>query len=288
MKKRLIAIVILLSATTQAFADAENNINIDASVSHDDNLNRTPNHEFAFASLFATAGVGYNHNRVINNSSFIDYHLNLKYEDYQDTSGLNNTELTSGVSYHLKPSPGFTKATYIFKGDIRIADFETDIRDRTAYEASAIMSFWATNTVSIRTGVTARMRDSDSRVFDTIDYRLFINSDIILNRQSTLYATLNLLSGDLVSSVAQEDTNGNILDFVRQAEDIEFDPTFADNMVAYKVDTDVAAMTIGFNYVIARKQSLDLSIRYAIGKADYNVDYKASFINLSYLVSFRL
>jgi len=288
MKKILSVIVIFVIANSRSFADVDNNINFDASISHDDNLNKTPNHEFAFDSAFATAGAGYSHNRVINNKSIIDYHLSLKYEDYQDTSGLDNAEIIAGINYHIKPLPGFTKATYILKGNIRVADFETDIRDRTSYETSAIMSFWATNTVSLRTGLTARIQDSDSRVFDTTDYRLFINSDIILNKKSTLYTTLNLLTGDLVSTVDQADVNGNILDIVRQAEDIEFDPTFGDNMVAYRVDTDVAALTIGFNYVIARKQSMDFSVRHAVGKADYGVDYKASFINLSYLVSFRL
>jgi len=288
MKKRILVLIMFISACSQSLADTESNINLDVAISHDDNLNISPDDEFAIDSLFASVGASYNLNKKINYKSFFDSHLTLKYENYQDTDGLNNTEFSAGIGYNIKPGAGFTKATYILKGDIRVNDYETDIRDRTVYEATGIMSFWVTNTISMRTGLTARMRDSDSTVFDTKDFRLFINADLILNRKSTLYSTLNLLTGDLTSTIDQDDENEEILDLINQADAIEFDPTFGDNMIAYKVNTDIAALTLGYNYVFSRKQSLDFSARYAIGKADFNVDYNATFINFSYLVSFGL
>jgi len=183
---------------------------------------------------------------------------------------------------------GFTRATYGLKADIQVADFETDIRDRTAYETTIDMAFWLTNTVSMRAGINARVRDSDSRVFDTTHYRLFFNTDFLLNRRTTLYTTLNLISGDLVSTVPLATPAYYLLNVIRQADEWELDPTFGDSMIAYRVDTDIVALSLGYNYIVGKKQSLDISARYAIGKANYNIEYSALFFNISYLVSFGL
>ncbi|RDH82982.1 MAG: hypothetical protein DIZ80_12015 [endosymbiont of Galathealinum brachiosum] len=288
MKKIILISFVLININNLAFADTDKAIRLDASLSYDDNLNRSPTDTTAIESAFATAVAGYNISYPMNTRNFIDYRLLAKYEGYQDTDGLNNAEISAGVTYHYKPVAGFLKAMYIFKGDIHVTDFETDIRDRTAYEASAMVSFWVTNTLSFRSGLTARKRDSDSRVFDTKDYRVFFNADLMLSRHSTLYTTLNFLTGDLVSTIPLDDSDNEVLDVVRQAEVIEFDPTFGDNMIAYKLDADIAALTLGYNYVLGKKQSLDLSARYAVGQSDYDVDYDALFFNISYLVSFRL
>lgn len=287
MKKILLTALLLTTTQHLAIADTEQSIRLDASLNYDDNLNFSPTEANAIESAFATINAGYRYNQRLNNISFIDYNLQTKYESYQDTNGLDNAEVSAGISYHFKPYAGFAKATYILKADIRVADYATDIRDRTAYEASAAMSFWVTNRFSLNTGLATRMRDSDSRVFDTTDYRLFINADLILNQNSTLYSTLNLLTGDLVSTVPLNN-EAELLDTIRQASEIEFDPTFGDNMVAYTVDADIVALTLGYNYILGRKQSLDLSARYAQGKADYGINYNALFINISYLVSFKL
>jgi hypothetical protein len=288
MKKIIFTVLALSGLTHIAYADSEHSLQLDASISYDDNLNRSPIDEETIDSAFAALNAGYNFNYRINRFSFIDYHLSAKYEDYQDTPGLTNAQISSGLSYKFKPSAGFTSATYTLKIDIGAADFETDIRDRTEYDAAAIMSFWVTNTVSMRTGISGRVHDSDSRVFDTTNYRLFFNTDFLLSRNATLYTTLNLITGDLVSTVPLNSPGYYLLDIIRQADEIEFDPTFGDNMIAYRLDTNIGALSLGYNHVTGKKQSLDISARYAIGKADYNVEYASLFFNISYLISFGL
>lgn len=286
--KKLIFSIFLLCLNVPAYSDSENNFNIDIGYNHDDNVNRSPVNNRALDDQFFILGAGFNHHRSLSHNSFINYQLLLKHEIYNQYTNINNTEASIGFSYHIKPEGGFSKATYIIKSNLRIADFKTDLRDRTSYDITGMMSFWVTNTTSLRTGISYRNHDSDSSVYDAQNVGLFLSSDIHINQDAIFYTSLNLLKGDIISSIALTGYYDQILDVIRQADDIEADDSFAPGMIAYRVDSQIMALSFGYNHVISHQHSIDFSTRYAYGKADYNVDYQTLIFSLNYLASFSI
>lgn len=291
MKIKLLAFgiagIVLLSGGACA-NETQYDLDVETAISRDDNLNRNANTQDEISSNFGTVNTGIGMGIRLSPQSVVRYFSRFKYENYNDVEGLNNAELKVGVSLRHKPEPGFNKPTVILDGHIAVADFETDIRDRTEYGFGVTVSAWVTDKLSARAGAGARIRDSDSRVFDNKDLRLFVNSDLIVTGKLTAYLTFSVIKGDVVSTISLDNTSNETLDVIRIADDIEFDTTFADNELAYRFDATTRSLNGGFNYVLTRKQALDLSFRTVHSKTGTGVDYESSFVNLSYMLRFNL
>ena len=191
-----------------------------------------------------------------------------------------------GIKYNIKPVPGFTKPVFIFSADIALIDSSTDIRDTTAFNSGLTLATWLTNKLSTRGGVSYRIKDSDSRVFDNKDLRLFINSDLLFTEHLTAYATINYIIGQAVSTINVNASSPEILSVINLADQIEFDPTFEANQLAYRFDAKTRFITLGMNYAIAQKHSLDFSVRNVHSRAGGKIDYVITQFSLSYLLSF--
>jgi hypothetical protein len=277
----------LLLNSSCVLAEAPINLDVELATSKDDNLNRSALANDEIESTFYTAASGLGFTHRINPLSFVNYSGRIKYENYADTDGLNNAEAKFSVSYRNKPIAGFNKPTIILDAHVAITDFETDVRDRTEYGFGVMMSAWVTDRMSARVGTSARLRDSDSRVFDTKDVRLFLNSDLILTRKLTTYLTFSYIRGDVVSTTG-DTSSVETLHLIRIADDIEPDATFADSELSYRFNATTRVLNGGFNYQMTRRQALDLSFRTVHSKEGSGVDYESSFVNLSYMLRFKL
>ena len=280
------ALIPLWVCVTSAYAEEDFSMDAEFSLSQDDNLNRTILSSHEVKDTFATANFGIHTANRISQIDFIRYSAHFKYEHFNNISGLDNAEAGAGLKYSIKPVSGFTKPVYIISADVAWIDSATDIRDSTVFTLGLTSSAWMTSTISARGGVAYRIKDSDSRVFDNKDLRFFINSDLLLTEQLTSYVTINYIRGDTVSTANLSSSSPEILAVINLADQIEFDTTFGANQLAYRLDSRTRTLTVGLNYAIAQKHSLDLSLRNVRSEADSNTDYAVTQISLSYLLSF--
>jgi hypothetical protein len=269
-----------------AHADNEVATSADLTLTRDDNLNRNIIPDDEVKDSFATTSISLQQSQRLSTVDYVSYNAQFKYEHYNETDGLNNAEVGVGIKYNVKPVAGFTKPIYIFSTDASLIDSSTDIRDTTAVNAGLTVSSWITNKISARGGMAYRIKDSDSRVFDTRDLRFFINADLLLSTRLTTYTTVNYINGQTVSTADISNTSPEILNVINLADEIEFDPTFGPDQLAYRFDSITRMLTIGMNFAIAQQQSLDFSVRNVRSKAGGNIDYAVTQFSLSYLLSF--
>ena len=173
---------------------AENVFNIDASLAYsgDANLNRAAADNLKLDDSDVAANAGVNFSSKLSQHAIIRYLASVRYVSFSEYDGLDHAEFRAGISYKNKPELSFGGLTYIIDVNSYLVDYETDIRDSNIVTAGLTLSRWFTDRLLVRTGVQAKYRDSDSRVFDTRDYRLFVNADLHVSNQGTMYATWSL------------------------------------------------------------------------------------------------
>ncbi len=286
--KKITLILLLFNIQQNVLADSDSQINLDIGISHDNNINRSHSKQSTLDSTAYHLLTSFSRVDKIALKQLLEYRASLGYQDLQDYDGTDHIRGSMGISLRYKPGSSFTSPTYIIEAETGLADFQADLRDRTHYLLRFIISSWLTSQLQFNSGIASQLQDSDSRAFDLVTHKLFFSADLRLDQFSTLYATATYQAGDITSSIPLSDSSTEILDIIRQAEDIEFDPSFGNNILAYRIDSRAIISTLGYNLAFAPGQSIDLSAQYVSARAKYGIDYDALSFNLSYLISFGL
>lgn len=269
-----------------ATAGTRINYDLDLSFSSDDNINNSliSGEERDDSTYLTSFAVAYQKRLSKHDSASANGFIN--YSGFSEYDGLSHSEIGAEINYNLKPVSGFSQPTYIFSGKISTLDFETDLRDSTQFNIKGMLAKSITDKLSMRTGLAYKLNDSESRVYDTSDIRLFINADLLLGKRATLYSTLDYISGDIVSIISEDNLSSNVLDILDSADEIQSDPSFANNEIAYRVDADTITLSLGLNVKLAKKQSVDLFARTISSEVSSNISYNRLIVSLSYLARF--
>ena len=162
-------------------------------------------------------------------------------------------------------------------------NYDSSLRDGEVYQGGASVQKGITDRITV-TGVAAGItRDSDSRVFDTRELSLLLNMDYRAFRFLTPYLTYNYLDGDIVASGAPW------LKIINYAEEIQADDALggaAANVFAYRLNARTHVATLGFNFALNDRHSVDISQRIARSHADGDIKYDRSIFALAYLLRF--
>jgi len=232
------------------------------------------------ATLKATAG------RSIDDFTLLNYGGSITYEKYETFSGLDSVEFEGNVRYRFALASGFTSPIYSLKAKVGGIEFlDSDMRDSTLLSLSGEMNKWLTTTINMTLGIGYNLRDSVSEVYDLRDARAFVNFDTNFSKTDLVYTTLTLITGDTVSSATPT------LDIINASDAIEPDDAFGGvdaNQFAYRIDSNTALITIGYNRILTQNMSLDLSARYvdSTAKADDNIYYNRTIVRVSLLGRF--
>ena len=230
-------------------------------------------------TLKATAG------KSIDDFTLLNYGGSVTYNKFETFDGLDNVEFEANLRYRFALSSGFTAPIYSLRARLGGVEYDTEMRDSTLLALSAELNKWLTTTINMTTGVGFNKRDSASEVFDLDEVRAFVNLDTNFSRNDLVYTTFTLISGDTVSSATPS------LDIINVADAIEPDDAFggiAARQFAYRIDSNTAVITLGYNRIITPDLSLDLSARYVESEAkdDADVYYERTIFRASLLGRF--
>lgn len=288
MKTKVISLCLLASGLTMlsniVWAGKDSNVGVDITYTSDDNLNNSPDDSFTVDDVSTTASAAYHFNKKLDHTSQMVLGITGSYTLFQEIDGLDHAAIKFSAAYRIKPNSGFGKPVYSLFAELINLDSKTDIRDRVIFKAGGSMSAKITTTLSARTGLSATKAESESRVFDITKSRFFINADLLLSKSLTTYLTYSYIAGDSVSTLSSIDPI--ILEVAKLTNIILPDPAFGSNQIAYNLDTKTSVISLGFNYSIARKQALDISVRMITSDASNGIGYDRQQLTFSYLVSF--
>lgn len=257
----------------------------DISIADDDNVRRAQESNDIRSDLITSITLNARGGQPLDALSLISYGGSVTYENFDVFDDLNNLNFNVNAKYRFSTSAGFTSPVYSLGVKLGGIETESDMRDSSTFSASFDMNKWVTTTINMTTGLGYNLRESRSEVFDTSEGRAFINFDLNLTKRSLIYTTYTFIRGDIVSSATPR------LAIINAAEVIESDDAFGGfttNQFAYRLDAESQVLTLGYNHILTRSVSMDLSYRYIDSEAieDDEIYYDRTIIRASLLGRF--
>jgi hypothetical protein len=219
----------------------------------------------------------------IDSFTLFNYGAEISYDLFNDFDTLNSLNYNINARYRFALASGFTSPIYTFS--VKLGGIESDqvMRDSSVVSFAFNFNKWITNTINMTMGVDAKTRDSKSEVFDLNEGRLFVNFDLNLNKTDLLYTTYTFITGDTVSSASPS------LSIINAADSIEPDDAFggvSTNQFAYRLNADTQVVTFGYNKIMSRSISIDLSARLVSTEAAQGIGYDRTIVRASLLGRF--
>lgn len=275
-----VALILPLSSVVHAA------IAVDAEVAYttDDNVTRAQHDSDILKDRFLSVTAGANYLWRLNPNHRVVFRGVLRAEDYDEYNGLSNISGGLHVTYQYRRSGAFSEPVYGAFAKGAISEYKSELRDSNLYSIGVSWRKPVTDRISFTAILSGNWRDSDSTVFDTQDISLLLNTDYTIGSRWTVYLTYNYLDGDITSTSVY--TTSPRLNFVNNADAINADDAFASGAVAYRLDAQTDVITLGTNFKLAERHSLDLSGRWIESKAKAGISYERLQFSLAYLVRF--
>jgi FimV-like protein len=255
----------------------------DLSVANDSNIRNAHKDIDIRDDIVADASFRARGGTSVSNLSLITYGVRLNYEAFKTFDTLNNVNFDFNAKYRFAFAGNFSSPIYSVGVKLGGIDSESVMRTSTLFSTSLQMTKWLTDAINMTLGLEHRVRESKSVVFDTTDNLFFMNFDLDLTKTDLLYGTFSFVTGDIVSSGTPD------IYIINAADAIEPDDAFggiANNQFAYRLQGDTNVFTLGYNRIMTRKISLDLSYRYVDSEADGGIVYNREIIRFSLLGRF--
>ena len=251
----------------------------------DDNIRLAQNDEDIRSDIILSGTLKAKGGKSLDSFTILNYGGSITYNKFDTFDTLDNFEFEVNTRYRFALSSGFTAPIYTLGAKIGGREFDTEMRDATFLNLTADMNKWLTNTINMTTGVGFNTQESKSDVFDTTDARIFINFDTNFSNRDLVYTTFSYITGDTVSSATPS------LGIINVADAIEPDDAFGGveaNQFAYRLEADTMVFTLGYNRILTRDVSMDLSWRYvdSVAKDDDDIYYDRTILRASLLGRF--
>jgi hypothetical protein len=280
----LLTLVALLAA---APAQAEHHIRIhysgDMASGFDNNVTTAQDDADIRESGFASASGNVDYFRQLNLFTSLQLRGSLQGEYWNSFDGLNNGKATAMARLLYRANGDFFTPTLAAWMSASVWEFDSAIRDSNEYRAGAYALEQLTTQLTGRFALMANLRESDGEVFDLSGYSASLNVDWVPAPRSTVYGGYQYYVGGVTSTATPSLWIGVA------AEAIEADDAFgglAGGLKAYRLDATAQIFTLGYNYAITRKLSVDAQGLYVTTSADFGIEYQKTVGVISLLARF--
>lgn len=267
-----LALAVLLAALP---ARAEHHVRIhysgDVASGYDNNVTNAQHDADVRESGFASATGNVDYQRALSLYTTLLLRGSALYEHWNSFEGLSNAKATAMARVLYRADGDFWTPTLAAWASASVWEFDSEIRDSNEYRAGVFVTENLTTQVTGRLALGASRRESDSRVFDLSGWSAQLNLDWVPAPRMTVYTGYQYYDGDVTSTATPSLWIG------LAAEAIEADDAFggiAGGLRAYRLDATAQISTLGFNYALSRKMSLDFQGQYIGTRADARNDYE--------------
>lgn len=209
-------------------------------------------------------------------------------EKFVRYDGLTRLTYGGNVGIQYRPSGNYLSPTFTVFGRWLVDRYESDLRDGFRYAAGVMVRQPLTDRIEMSGTAQYNRRDGRSTVFDGSDWSVRLNLDYALPGRHTLYASGEYRRGDAVS------VGVPWLAMIDIAKSLVQDDVFTDrSRFAYRFDADTVIATVGYNWPLGTRQSLDFSWRWiqttpTTKSTTYasTIEYRVNQFSAAYLVRF--
>jgi hypothetical protein len=286
-------LLLCISYRTQG-AEIETQTLLSATVGADDNVSRAENRVDIIADRFAHADARFIMDYEISFNKSLSLEVQAGHQAYQFTDQLGRNEFSGRIVYRWQNNFSYNSPWYQVFSDVKVWDSRAQQRNSTFYTQQAMVSARLTTMISGSIGAEHKVRDSESRVFDLTQSRVFAHLDYAWADDFSLYSSYSYIKGDTVSTVQSQYCNGliatSVYPLLLVSKDIEWDQAFNDsycgNWISYRLNALTQTFVIGANYGFDHSSSLDFSWLYADVQAEGDNYYQRNIMQLNFLKAF--
>ncbi|MEM7293877.1 MAG: hypothetical protein AAF420_10860 [Pseudomonadota bacterium] len=219
----------------------------------------------------------------LNETSGLIYSASAEAEKFATFEDLDNLNIKLSANYKWHLGYGFYSPRVAFSAAYTLRDFVNEQRTGSGFELGASMTRRFSENIIMTGGLRLRSFEGDSDVFSVDDTSAFLNVDFAITPRIALYTTVRLIVGDVVSTAEPS------LDIINASDAIEPDEAFGGfrtNRFVYRLDADTTTLTVGGNYALDNKSSIDASLLYIDTQASGGFYYERLQYRASYLRRF--
>jgi hypothetical protein len=247
----------------------------------DDNVNRTIGHGTPqYSDQFASFSAGTNLFRPLGHNSRLVLHSSLGIDSYSTFSGLSRVSLSGTARYQYRRMGGFGVPIYSLFSTVDYRKFESDMRTGYRVVTGGSVRKRFTDRINTFTALTYNYYSSASAVFDTEYFSLRGNLDYTITSRQTLYMSLDYRQGDIVATADPLTPYSSWV--ASYAQTIENDDVFA-GLTAYRLTAGTQVYALGYNYMLGRKSSIDVSARAVRSAATGGFQYATNQFSVAWL-----
>jgi len=177
-------------------------------------------------------------------------------EKFNRNAGLGRSFAGAQAELQYRASGAFDATTYALVGRAHYDEFESSHRTGARYFLGVNARRAITDRIDVFAEIGANARNGRSDVFTTRDYAAKLNLDYSLGKRGILYLAGEYRRGDTVSSGRASLLNVGISEVF-----VPDDAFESHDFFAYRFDARTVLGTVGWNYPLGPRDSLDLSWR---------------------------
>lgn len=213
---------------------------------------------------------------------------------YNKYDGLNSNRIDLKAKYIFQFANRFRSPQFAAYYLLGASDFKADMRDDTHSQYGLTVNWHLDDRTLLLAGFSAESVDADQtydpvsmnnyQTFDTERETTYLGINISQTDKLSLYASVSLISGDIVANW-RDSTFATLPPATVIAWETIPDTLFANNWSSTKYHADVTKLAIGFNYAFSQESAVDAvyeTLDADAGSYSYNIQR----ISASYLRRF--
>jgi len=246
-----------------------------------------------FSDDYFNAAFDISHSLSINPMNKLVLSATASTTQYGKYDGINHTDIDLKASYIFQLSNHFRSPQFSLYFLTGTGDYKIDLRDNTHMQYGAALSYRLDDRTLLRAGFSSESVDADStfdpgtgntyQTFDTDRSTTYLGINITQTPKLSLYASLSLISGDIVANWRDSTFASDIPLATQIAWETIPDTTFANNWSSTKYNADITKIAAGFNYVFNPANAIDVvfeSLDADAGSYSYTIErYSLSYLH---------
>lgn len=231
-------------------------LNLDAGYAWDDNVTRGREAADKISDRAFSLGMSMTRPFALGTHARLQVTALASGEKFDRHAGLGRFSAGAQGELQYRASGAFDATTYAVVGRAMYEQYESRLRTGGRYFVGVNARRSLTDRIDLFAEVGANARNGRSEVFTWRDYSAKVNLDYSLGRNGVVYLTGEYRRGDTVSTGHPSLVNVGLAD-VFVADDA-FDGL---DLVAYRFDARSLLGTVGYNYPLGARDSIDFSWR---------------------------
>jgi opacity protein-like surface antigen len=264
----------LLAQTTSSDGAAQPepvNVHIEAGVMRDNNATRAGTGTPRMADTVGLVGVTTSLAHPLTQHSRLWITGVAGAEHFRRFDGLGRVYGSAEVEYQYRASSRFDEPTFGAFAKFTGEEFDSNMRDGYRISAGVSARQTLTDRISYSAAFSHNVRRASDRVFTGSENALRGNLDVLLTNRAALYLGAEYRRGDIVS------TGWPMGPGMSPSDVFWWDDAFmSQGLVSYRLRGTTVLLTVGLNYALAPRHSIDFSWRQIRTRAADSPRYVAS------------